>query len=87
MSLSVKDLCLCVELNAYQAGAVGTLDLAGFFGELVHAENVGAQIAALRKLHGAERAGERPLTRVFQAVRLQAVLLVKRLKIVVIYKK
>jgi hypothetical protein len=62
---------------------VGTLDLAGFFGELVHAENVRAQIAALCKLHGAERAGKRPLTRVFQAVRLQAVLLVKRLKMVV----
>jgi hypothetical protein len=67
--------------NSYQAGAVGTLDLPGFFGELVHAENVCAQIAALSKLHGAERAGKRPLTRVFQAVRLQAVLLVKRLKI------
>jgi hypothetical protein len=61
---------------------VGTLDLAGFFGELVHAENVCAQIAALSKFHRAERAGKRTLTRVFQAVRLQAVLLVKRLKIV-----
>ena len=38
-----------LQLNAYQAGAVGTLDLAGFFGELVHAENVCAQIAALSK--------------------------------------
>ncbi len=60
---------------------MGTLDLAGFFGELVHAENVRTQIAALGKLHSAERAGKRTLTRVFQAVRLQAVLLVKRLKI------
>jgi hypothetical protein len=69
-----------MQLNDYQAGAMGTLDLAGFFGELVDAENVCAQIAALGKLHGAERAGKRPLTRVLQAVRLQAVLLVKRLK-------
>jgi hypothetical protein len=62
---------------------VGTLDLPCFFGELVHAENVCAQIAALSKFHHAERAGKRTLTRVFQAVRLKAVLLVKRLKMVV----
>ncbi len=49
---------------------MGTLDLAGFFGELMDAENVRAQIAALCKLHGAEGAGKRALTRVFQAVRL-----------------